>query len=492
MKLKRLFRDIPHCHIKGARDDVVTGLTANSKLVAPGNLFIAKRGEVYDGTQYISEAIEGGACAVLTDLFDPSLKQVIQVIHPAVSEIEAQLATIYYNRPADHLLTIGITGTNGKTTTAYIIKHLLDQLHGPCGLIGTIEYMTGHHRYQATHTTPDVLTNHRMLCEMVTAGCRSVVMEVTSHALNQGRVQEIDYDVAVFSNLTRDHLDYHQTMEQYGQAKRRLFQQLGSFTRKKSPLKCAVVNLDDPWTPHLFDGCSASFLTYSLEQAADLTASDMRLEGGGTRVTVNYRGEKVTTQWPLVGRFNAYNCLSAVGVLLTQGFALQDILDSLTCVKPVPGRLELVPNKLGIHIYVDFSHTDDALANALKTLRELKPGRLIAVFGCGGDRDATKRPKMGEVSEQYADFTIVTSDNPRSEDPLSICHAIVKGFKNAANYRIELDRREAIRRALLIATAGDIVLIAGKGHEKHQIFAYQTIEFDDVQVATEISEELLC
>jgi UDP-N-acetylmuramoyl-L-alanyl-D-glutamate--2,6-diaminopimelate ligase len=490
MRIKKLFKDIPDCQIKGSKETAITGISANSKIVAPGNLFIAKKGKTHDGGQFIPEALEAGACAILTDLYDPSLKQVVQIIHPNIAAIEPLLAAEFYQHPSDELFMVGITGTNGKTTTSFIIKSLLDRFCGPCGLIGTIEYIVGSHRYQATRTTPDVLNNHKMLREMCLSCYQSAVMEVTSHALDQGRVEKIDFDVAVFSNLTVDHLDYHQTMENYCAAKRKLFADLGKHRRKKAGKKWAVINQDSPWASRIIDGSSASCLTYGIDQPADLQASHIRLEWNGTRADITFQGKTVECFWPFVGRFNIYNCLAAMGVLLTQGFSLEALGDHMAALDPVRGRLEPVNNDKGLKIYVDFAHSDDALINVLQTLSEFKTGRLIVVFGCGGDRDRTKRPKMAEASERYADFSWVTSDNPRSEDPLAICQEITQGFKRKDSFCVEIDRRSAIQKAIEMAEEKDIILIAGKGHETYQIFAHKTLEFDDVKVAAEICAQL--
>lgn len=487
MKLKKILSKISGCQVRGSKEINITGISANSKLIAPGNLFIAKKGRTYDGGLYISEAIEAGACAIVTDLFNPSLKHIVQVIHPEVVSIEGALAANYYEHPSKELFVVGITGTNGKTTTSFIVKNLLDRFLGRCGLIGTIEYIVGTHRYQATHTTPDVTSNHKMLREMISQNCRAAVMEVTSHALDQGRVNKIDFDIAIFSNLTRDHLDYHGTMENYCAAKSRLFRQLGWETSKKKHPKWAIVNQDSPWTPQLLQGCSVNILTYGIDTPADLQASHLSFEQQKTRAKVTYQGKTIDCCWPLVGRFNVYNCLAAMAVVLTQNIPLETIVEYMNQLPAVRGRLEPVKNQLGLKIYVDFAHADDALKNVMETLKGLQTnGRLIVVFGCGGDRDRTKRPQMAKVCESYADFCIVTSDNPRTEDPHKICEEIIQGFTKREIYQVEIDRRTAIQRAIAIASSDDIILIAGKGHETYQIFAHKTIEFDDCQVAADL------
>jgi UDP-N-acetylmuramoyl-L-alanyl-D-glutamate--2,6-diaminopimelate ligase len=487
MKLKKLLKDISVSDVKGSKDIVITGLCANSKVVSPGNLFVAKKGRVDDGAQYIQEAIAAGASAVLTDIYDPSLRSVTQVIHPDVSSVESLLAAHYYQFPSQELFMVGITGTNGKTTTSFLVKYLLDQLNVPCGLIGTIEYIIGKHRYQATRTTPDVISNHKMLREMVLQDCKSAVMEVTSHALDQGRAQNVHFDVAIFTNLTLDHLDYHQTMEDYCQVKQKLFSGLNSKS-SKGPAT-AVINIDSPWHAQMLQNCSANVLAYGLGAEANVRASTIKLSSAGTDFTVTYKGESIHCRSPLVGRFNVYNYLAALCVGLARQVPIKKLVDILSSFPRVPGRLEQIENALGLNIFVDFAHSDDALINVLECLQEFKKGRIITVFGCGGDRDRTKRPKMAKAAEEFSDFCIVTSDNPRSEDPQQICNEIIKGFQDKDKWMMEIDRREAIKKAIHMATPDDIILIAGKGHETYQIFAHTTVEFDDRKISAQLCIE---
>lgn len=488
MKIKKLIKEIPIANIKGSKEIEITGVCNNSKLVSPGNLFVAKKGRSHDGTQYIPEAVAAGAAAILTDIYDPSLKEVTQLIHPDVQSIEALLAANFYQFASNELFMVGITGTNGKTTTSYLVKHMLDQLAGPCGVIGTVEYIIGRHRYQATLTSPDVTTNHKLLREMVIQGCHSAVMEVTSHALEQGRAKYIEFDVAVFTNLTVDHLDYHQTMDNYCLAKQKLFKNLHtpvSKDMKKSFPKTAIVNADSPWKDKVTEGCKAKLITYGIDSPADLRATKIHMTSEGTDFTLNYQGREIACHSPLVGRFNVYNVLAASAVVLSRQVPLEVVVPMISTFVPVPGRLERVKNDLGLKIYVDFAHSDDALTNVLECLHELKPARIITVFGCGGDRDQTKRPKMAQACEELSDLCIVTSDNPRSEDPAAIASQIVKGFQKN-NYIVELDRYKAIEHAIDIATPEDVILIAGKGHEAYQIFAHKIIEFDDRKNAAQI------
>lgn len=492
MKLRKLLKKIPVAQVKGSKDVEITGICANSKVVAPGNLFIAKKGLKDDGNRYIADAVATGAVAVLTDIYDPFLEGVTQVIVPDPRDWEADLATTFYDRASDQLFMVGITGTNGKTITSFLVKHLLDQSEMVCGLMGTVEYIVGRHHYSATHTTPDVSTNHKLLREMVTHGCKAAVMEVTSHGLDQERVANVEFDVAVFTNLTQDHLDYHEDMDAYCDAKARLFSSLGTKLgpKKKKRQAWAVVNHDDPWTFKIVAECSVPVMSYGLGAGADLLASNLTMTPEGTTFTINYQGDSRAVEWPLIGRFNVYNYLAAAGVGLAHGLSLAEVVEKLKNFSGVRGRLQEVTNDLGVKVYVDFAHTDDALSNVLDCLKEIQKGRIITVFGCGGCRDRSKRPKMAQACERFSDLSIVTSDNPRKEIPEAICEEVAAGFKKKAAFRIEPDRRRAIAAALSEASPGDIVLVAGKGHETYQIFAHKTIEFDDVKVCEEELEKL--
>src|SRR5581483_4940629 len=312
-------------------------------------------------------------------------------------------------------------------------------------------------------------------------GCENCVMEVSSHALDQGRVESIEFDISVFTNLTQDHLDYHATMEEYGNAKAKLFSSLKKGTKKF--LKTAVVNADSPYLGQMLAGYSGACIRYGLDHPCDLKATSLTLTPEGMEFDVNYRGQTQKFASPLIGRYNVYNVLAAAGVGLARGLSLAEIAEALRRFSKVPGRLERVPNPHSFHVFVDYAHTEDALANVLTTLQELKKGRLITVFGCGGDRDKFKRAKMGAVAEKFSDLSIITSDNPRSEHPEEIIRSILTGLKKPAQALVIVDREEAIQKAIQIARPKDIVLIAGKGHENYQILAKETIQFDDRAVA---------
>ncbi len=476
VKLKKLLKSITPQAIKGSKETQITGLTSNSKLVAPGNLFIAKKGLSSDGARFIPDAVAAGATAILTDLYNPFYPHITQIIHPDVAEIEAAIAHRFYDFPCTRLFLVGITGTNGKTTTSYLIRRLLEKKKKGCGLIGTIETIVGKNIYPSTHTTPDLLQNLKLFHEMVAAGCQSCTMEVSSHALEQGRVRSIEFDVAVFTNLTQDHLDYHETMQQYGLAKAKLFSSL-----KKGAT--AVINADSLASSQMIADCKADRIFYGIEHPCDLRASSIQLSASGMEFDLTFQDQIQHISSPLIGRYNVYNLLAATAAGLVYGMTLEEMASLFKDFSQVPGRLERIPNNKGLNIFVDYAHTDDALRNVLQTLQEFKTGRLITVFGCGGDRDPLKRPKMGAAVEEFSDLPIVTSDNPRSEDPEAIIRAILPGLKNPSRALVIVDREEAIHQAIALAKPEDIVLIAGKGHETDQVFSHKTIHFDDREVA---------
>ncbi|MEX0961293.1 MAG: UDP-N-acetylmuramoyl-L-alanyl-D-glutamate--2,6-diaminopimelate ligase [Simkaniaceae bacterium] len=489
MKLKKILKHVPIHAIRGIKEVEITGITANSKLAAPGNLFIAKRGRSHDGSRFIAEALLAGISAVVTDLYDPFLSGVTQVIHPDPAEIEPLIATNYYQNPSDKLFLVGVTGTNGKTTSSYLIKHLLDDSGVFCGLIGTIEYIIGKQHLPAELTTPDLLTAYKLLYEITMSRYPAAVMEVSSHALDQNRLQGIEFDVALYTNLSHDHLDYHQNMDAYLQAKCRLFSTLKK-GRKRGEKK-ALINMDDPYAQKVIQACTSEVITYGIENTAEIRASEIILSKDRTEFILHYHGQKVKIQSPLIGRFNVYNVLGAIGVALQKGIELGECQEALLNFAGIPGRLEKVKNKLGLTIFVDYAHTEDALKNVLTTLKEIKKGKIFTVFGCGGSRDAAKRPKMAQAAEALSDHVIITSDNPRQEDPQKICSEIEAGFSNDQKYFVEVDRRKAIERAIEMAQKEDIVLIAGKGHEGYQMFSNITVAFDDREVAKAACQNLI-
>jgi len=479
MKLKVLIKGLSELDVKGSKEIEITGISSDSRTVAPGNLFIAKRGKVHDGSQFIEQAAASGAAAIMTDFYDPFLKKT-QLIAKDPSFWEAELAARYYHFPSQELFVVGVTGTKGKTTTTYLIQHLLNGLNKKCGLVGTVETIIGDHKFSSSLTTHDVVYNQKMLREMVLKGCEAVAFEVSSHGLIQGRVDQIDFDLAVFTNLYPDHLDYHQTMEEYAVAKKRLF------TKSEK----IILNRDSPWSDFMKGEKEA--LTFGIENKADIQASEIHFENNKTTFWVEFQGKRQKFTSALIGHFNVYNLLAAISVGIQLGETLEKISSVLSSFASVPGRLQLAGQMKGIKVFVDHAHTEEALEAALQALRTISDKKLIVVFGCGGNRDPARRKGMARSAEKWADLIFITNDNPRQEDPEEICRQILSGFQNSDKVLVELDRKEAIYQAISRAASGDIVLVAGKGHEKLQIFAHQTISFDDVVVVKEALDQLEC
>lgn len=486
MQLADLIRRLRTITIDGPVNRDIGGISYDSRRVGPADLFVAMRGERSDGHLFIEEAVEKGAVAVVGERASLSHRATMVVVQDS-REALAQLASFFYGEPAKKLTMIGVTGTNGKTTTTFLIKHILERANRPSGLIGTVQYEIGRRVIPAHRTTPESLDLQELLRDCFEAGCRNVVIEVSSHALRQNRANEIGFDVGVFTNLTRDHLDFHKGMKDYFEAKTRLFENL-RVNEKKSP--SAVVNVDDPYGQQLIArfGKDIPVLSYGMGARADFRASNFKVELSGTSYQLDAKEKSYLVRLPLIGRFNIYNSLAALAAAYAAGIDIRTSVAALAKAPQIPGRLEAVSVKRQFQVFVDYAHTDDALTNVLKTCRALNPNRLILVFGCGGDRDKSKRPLMGSVADQLADFTIITSDNPRKEDPQAILRDIEEGFKRK-NYEKILDRKKAIARAIEVAKPRDIVLIAGKGHEKTQEFGDHTIPFDDVEVAVRALEQ---
>ena len=400
----------------------------------------------------------------------------------------ADLSRVFYGRPGDRLKLAAVTGTNGKTTTTFLIKHICEKAGLRCGLLGTVRYEIGERVLPAIRTTPESLDLQELLAQIANAGCRAAAMEVSSHALAQDRTRGLEWDVAVFTNLTQDHLDFHGTMESYFDSKAKLFTQLGNQQKKRKPI--AVVNVNDRYGEQLLNKIDkrVAIVTYGMGARADFRASNYRVEFSGTSYQLDAGGKSYLVRVPLIGRFNVANSVAALAASNALGINLRDAVLSLGKSPQVPGRLEIVPAKRQFQVFVDYAHTPDALRNVLKTLRELEPHRLVVVFGCGGDRDRQKRPLMGEMVDQHADYAIITSDNPRKEDPGAIIAEIEKGYRST-HYEKIVDRMAAIGRAIALAQPRDIVLIAGKGHENYQEFADHTVPFDDIQVARRAIED---
>jgi UDP-N-acetylmuramoyl-L-alanyl-D-glutamate--2,6-diaminopimelate ligase len=485
MKLAALVNQIPKVKVTGSLERDITSLTYDSRQAKAGALFLALKGEKVDGSAFVEKAVAAGAEAVVSENADLKTSATHILVKDARNAM-ADLAAAFYQHPANALKVAGVTGTNGKTTTAFLIKHICEAALLRCGLLGTVRYEVGDKIIPASRTTPESLDVHDLLWQMRSAGCKAVAMEVSSHALMQARVRGVEFDAAVFTNLTQDHLDYHKTMEAYFEAKTRLFSGLATQTKKKGK---AVINLDDRYGAQLVTrfGKEIPVITYGLGVHADFRASNVRIDFHGTSYALDAGGRSYLVRLPLIGQFNVYNSLAALAAANAMGIDVRSAVLALATAHAVPGRLEAVPAQRQFRIFVDYAHTDDALLNVIKTCRELNPGRLIVVFGCGGNRDKTKRPRMGAVVDQYADFAIVTSDNPRKEEPAAIIEDIKPGMRRG-NYQVIIDRREAIFKAVEMAQPRDIILIAGKGHETYQEFADRTVSFDDVAVAREALE----
>jgi UDP-N-acetylmuramoyl-L-alanyl-D-glutamate--2,6-diaminopimelate ligase len=482
MQLKYLVQNVAEAVVSGPADREISGLAYDSRKVREGTLFAALRGEKVDGHAYLEQAIAAGAVALMGENVEADSRvTAVKVPHARVALAEVSAA--FYQHPAQRLKMLGVTGTNGKTTTTFLIKHICEKELLRCGLLGTVRYEVGERILPAARTTPESLDIQEMLSQMRSAGCKAAVMEVSSHALAQDRVACIEWDCAVFTNLTQDHLDYHGTMEKYFEAKSLLFTRLAGQKKKAT----AVINADDRYGALLIKMCGVPVVTYGLGVRADFRASEVKTDFSGTSYQLDARGKSFLVRLPLIGRFNVYNSLAAIAAAVSIGLEVRNAVVALANAPHVPGRLEAAPVKRQFRVFVDYAHTDDALINVMKTLRELSPRRLIVVFGCGGNRDKAKRPKMAAAVDQLADWSIITSDNPRKEEPEAIIEEIKTGYRGN-QYEVVVDRREAIFKAVAMAQPRDIVLLAGKGHEAYQEFADHTVPFDDVQTAIEAVE----
>ena len=487
MKFRDIMRSVETLTTSGDAD--ITGIAYDSRKVKPGFLFFAMRGESSDGNRFVDAALRAGATGLVTDsetTAAPANIAFARVAHGrrALAKVSAN----FYGRPADHLKLTGVTGTNGKTTTTFLIEHILRSAGRSVAMIGTIEYHVAGRVLAAPHTTPESLELNATFAEAVQAGAMEAVMEVSSHALEQGRVYGLHYDVAVFTNLTRDHLDYHQSMEAYFAAKAKLFQGDGA-----APPAVAIINEDDEYgikLRNVVQGSGSEVIGYGLHDAR-VTAAKVVYSPTGTRFDMRLGDEIISCESPLIGEINVYNVLAASGAAYARGCSLEQIRDAVASFTRVPGRFERIDCGQPFIVVVDYAHTDDALRNLTRIARQLlarqnSGGRIITLFGCGGDRDRAKRPLMARAAGEGSDFVVLTSDNPRSEDPQAIIADALPGLaQTGSRHVVEPDRRKAIAIAISEARPGDIVLIAGKGHEKYQITREGTFPFDDVQVARE-------
>jgi UDP-N-acetylmuramoyl-L-alanyl-D-glutamate--2,6-diaminopimelate ligase len=464
----------------GPMDSEILSLTDSSRDAGPGKMFAAVRGTRADGHRFISDALAAGTSAILAETAPPAdLDASVIWLHvPDSREALALLASAMAGDPWRGMAIAGVTGTNGKTTTAYLIHHIMKTAWHRAGLLGTILVDDGAASSVARHTTPGPVELAALLESMGGNGCRGLAMEVSSHGIHQKRVSAIGFDACVFTNLTQDHLDYHGTLENYFQAKASWFHALAADPMGKKPV--AVINTDDSHGAELASALQGSMpvLRFGLNVHCDYRANNFRQSSRGMEFELAAKGRTFLVRAPLIGRFNVHNLLAAIAAANACGIRPREAISALANAPQVPGRMENVGNSGGSTVFVDYAHTPDALENACRTLRELEPRRLITVFGCGGDRDTGKRPLMGAVAARLSDACVVTSDNPRSEDPAAIIRGIEAGMGGKGHISIP-DRAEAISHAVKNSLSGDIILIAGKGHETTQTFADQVIEFDD-------------
>ncbi|MEA4816024.1 MAG: UDP-N-acetylmuramoyl-L-alanyl-D-glutamate--2,6-diaminopimelate ligase [Lachnospiraceae bacterium] len=481
MKLSHVLEGLNYEVLSGGTDIDINNIQYDSRKVSKGDVFIAIKGFKTDGHNYISSAVSNGAAAVILEDYPSEILSGITVIKSLDTRYALALVSYnFYDKPSSKMNVIGVTGTNGKTTTTYLIKTILEKQGRKTGIIGTIGNMIGDKKFHAERTTPESLELMELFSDMQKEGVSDVIMEVSSHSLDLKRVAFCDFDIGVFTNLTQDHLDYHKTMEAYKEAKSMLFEMA----------KAAVVNIDDEAALYMLEKASGKTLTFGIDNDANLRACDITIESTGVNFTLMYNDKKYDVSLNIPGKFSIYNALGAMAVCVLMDVPMKTIIEGLKENTGAPGRFQTIPAKNGISVIIDYAHTPDGLLNILNTAREFAKAKIITVFGCGGDRDKTKRPIMGEISGNISDYAIITSDNPRTEDPLKILDDVEVGMaKTNCKYEKIADRREAIKRAVSIAEKDDIIIIAGKGHEDYQIFTDRTIHFDDVETAKEILKE---
>lgn len=497
MKLKNIVKGIEGCEIRGSADAEVLGVVCDSSLVKEGWCFAALCGEKRDGCDFIPDAVRRGASAIVSERQIHLPQNAVNVVVKNPRRVFALISANFFGEPSKHMSLVGVTGTNGKTTVTYLLEAIFKASGKNPGVIGTISHRFRNEARPAFHTTPESCDLQKLLADMREKGTDICFMEVSSHALSQERAAGCHFDAAVFTNLTSEHLDYHGEMEAYFESKAILFERLLGESAKKNPF--AVINIDDSYGKALVEKCQTAVVTYGFHPSAAVRAVEVSLDGAaGLRLKFRAGEEIVECGTKLCGRFNAQNILAASAVALNMGIAARVVKDAVQNMKAVPGRFEVVPNRLGVTAIVDYAHTPDAILNVLSEARvfaEKNGGRLIAVFGCGGDRDRKKRPMMGRTAAKLADKIIVTSDNPRSENPDAIIDEIMMGVRevlgrNFDRTRCEVieDRRSAIECAVKTARKGDTVVVAGKGHEDYQIIGEKRLHFDDREVLKEFLE----
>lgn len=477
MKLADIARILSRPVASGSLEGEVSAVTSDSRKVGPGIVFVAIRGTELDGHKFIGDAKKAGAAAIIAEQAPEDLQY--PWIHVAdTRQALAILSDVLAGQPSKDLKIIGVTGTNGKTTTAYLAQHIMRSVWHRAGLLGTVTIDDGVESKPARHTTPGSVDLQEILATMRDNGCRGVAMEVSSHGIDQGRVAGVAFDAAIFTNLTQDHLDYHGTMDAYYEAKKSWFDDLAANPRGKKPV--AIINTDDARGADLAESLQGRLpvVKFGFNVHTDFRANNLRQTPRGMEFELTAKGKSYLVRAPLIGRFNVMNVLGALAACSAVGIRMRDAINAIAEAPQVPGRMENIGTKDGVTVFVDYAHTPDALENACRTLRELDPQRLITVFGCGGDRDRKKRPLMAAAAARHSHYCVLTSDNPRSEDPETILREIEGGMGGHA-YTTIVDRAMAIRRAIHAASEGDVILVAGKGHETYQQFADKTIDFDD-------------
>jgi len=489
MRLRDLIEGVDSLPLTGDLETEIDSIHYDSRRIKPGSLFVAIRGFRQDGHDFIPQALQAGASALVVQsgaafLPPPSGITLIQVRSSRLAL--AQIAANFYHHPSRKLRLIGVTGTNGKTTTTFLIESLLSRAGHRVGVIGTISTRFVGQEIASERTTPESLDLQRVLWEMENAGVDIVVMEVSSHSLELGRVESCEFDLAIFTNLTHDHLDFHGDLNRYLSAKLRLFSDLGKQS-KKATHKLALINMDDPSARKVFQATQIEAWSYGLNQEAQIRPYNLELSLQGMRLCIQTPRNSIPIDSRLIGEHNVYNILAATGAGIWADVSPFEIAEGISNVRNVPGRWERIEAGQRFTVVVDYAHTGDALERVLRVAKRLCEGRLITVFGCGGDRDRAKRPIMGEIASRYSDYFIITSDNPRSEDPAAIISEIEQGVKKAysdkGNYDKIIDREEAIGKAIEAAQGHDLIVIAGKGHETYQILREGAISFDDREVA---------
>lgn len=484
MKLHELLNNLHALVPFSGENPDITSIENDNRKVQQGSLFICIKGYTVDGHDFAEAAVKSGAVAVIAE-HDLPLNVPVIVVNDT-NRAMAVLADAFYGQPSRKFKLVGITGTNGKTTVSHLIEKVLSDAGKKTGLIGTMYTKIGAKMIETKNTTPESLTLQKTFKSMADEGVEAAVMEVSSHALDEGRVHGTEFDVAVFTNLSQDHLDYHHTMEEYKHAKGLLFSQLGNTFETNKP-KFAVLNVDDPAADSFMRGTSAHIITYGIDQKADISAKDITMTSKGTAFTLSAAGRELLVNMQLIGKFSVYNVLAGIGAGLALGMPLEHIIRSIEGVEGVAGRFELVNAGQDFTVIVDYAHTPDSLENVLSTISQFAQKKVFVVVGCGGDRDRTKRPLMAKIACNLATDPIFTSDNPRSEDPIEILKDMQAGAEGES-YQLIPDRKAAIEFAVKNASEGDVILIAGKGHETYQIIGSQVFDFDDRKVAKDAIE----